>query len=239
MPCRSPRLSNLQQRPTSCSFVSSLDAYYIFIHPFFPILPPPSSIPFDQAVPHLQNHVEDFEDGFEPSSPISLAISAILALIPCANDVDHLSHESIVFRRKYSQYLAQSAVESIEIENEIPDSSVEPPRALSESPVDPPRQPFHPLVPLELESIITLDLLSVYEYAQRGNLKKMQNRAGQALVSAMALSIHACSDEDDVFYEAKRRVWWMTVRAPQMLDTSHLFYFCSRSSSTYVSARAQ
>ena len=189
---------------------NSLDAYYIFIHPYFPILPPPSIIPVDQAVPHLQNHVEDFEEGFEPSSPISLAISAILALIPCANDLNHLSHEAVVFRRKYSQYLAQSAVESIEIENEIPDSSVEPPRALSESPVDPARAPFHPLVPIELESIIALDILSVYEYAQRGNLKKMQNRAGQALMSAMALSIHACNEED-IFYEAKRRVWWMTV----------------------------
>ncbi|KAH0433722.1 C6 zinc finger domain-containing protein [Colletotrichum camelliae] len=186
-----------------------LDAYYIFIHPFFPILPPPSGLPIDQAVPHFQNDTETFQDEYQPSTPVSLAISAILALIPCANDTNHLSKESVVFRRRYAQYLAQCAVESIEIESEIPDSSIEPPKALNESPDDFPRQQFHPGVPLELESVIALDILSVYEYAQRGNLKKMQARAGQALVSAMSLGIHACT-EDDIFAEARRRVWWMT-----------------------------
>ncbi|KAJ3961660.1 hypothetical protein N0V92_001633 [Colletotrichum tropicale] len=189
-----------------------LDAYYIFIHPFFPILPPPSGLPIDQAVPHFQNDTETFQDEYQPSTPVSLAISAILALIPCANDTNHLSKESVVFRRRYAQYLAQCAVESIEIESEIPDSSIEPPKALNESPDDFPRQQFHPGVPLELESVIALDILSVYEYAQRGNLKKMQARAGQALVSAMSLGIHACT-EDDIFAEARRRVWWMTAFA--------------------------
>ncbi|KZL82420.1 c6 zinc finger domain-containing protein [Colletotrichum incanum] len=186
-----------------------LDAYYIFIHPFFPILPPPAGLPMDQAVPHFQNDTDGFADEYQPSTPLSLAISAILALIPCANDTNHLNKESVVFRRRYAQYLAQCAVESIEIESEIPDSSIEPPKALNESPDDFTRQQFHPGVPIELESIIALDILSVYEYAQRGNLKKMQARAGQALVSAMSLSLHTCT-EDDEFSEAKRRVWWMT-----------------------------
>ncbi|KAF6820326.1 C6 zinc finger domain-containing protein [Colletotrichum musicola] len=186
-----------------------LEAYYIFIHPFFPILPAPSGMPMDQAVPHFQNDTDGFQDEYQPSTPISLAISAILALIPCANDTNHMNKESVVFRRRYAQYLAQCAVESIEIESEIPDSSIEPPKALNESPDDFPRQQFHPGVPLELESIIALDILSVYEYAQRGNLKKMQARAGQALVSAMSLSLHTCNS-DHPFAEARRRVWWMT-----------------------------
>lgn len=191
--------------------MSRLEAYYIFIHPFFPILPAPSGMPMDQAVPHFQNDTDGFQDEYQPSTPISLAISAILALIPCANDNNHMNKESVVFRRRYAQYLAQCAVESIEIESEIPDSSIEPPKALNESPDDFPRQQFHPGVPLELESIIALDILSVYEYAQRGNLKKMQARAGQALVSAMSLSLHTCNG-DHPFAEARRRVWWMTVR---------------------------
>ncbi|EFQ35862.1 uncharacterized protein GLRG_11053 [Colletotrichum graminicola M1.001] len=187
-----------------------LDAYYIFIHPFFPILPPPAGLPMDQAVPHFQNDTDSFADDYQPSTPLTLAISAILALIPCANDTNHLNKESVVFRRRYAQFLAQSSVESIELESEIPDSSVEPPKALSESPAeDFTREQFHPGVPVELESIIALDILSVYEYAQRGNLKKMQARAGQALVSAMSLSLHTFT-EDCEFSEAKRRVWWMT-----------------------------
>ncbi|TDZ16665.1 Sorbicillinoid biosynthetic cluster transcription factor sor3 [Colletotrichum orbiculare MAFF 240422] len=186
-----------------------LDAYYIFIHPFFPILPPPSGMSLDQAVPHFQNDTDGFQDEYQPSTPISLAISAVLALVPCANDTNHLNKESVVFRRRYAQYLAQCAVESIEIESEIPDSSTEPPKALNETPDSFSRPQFHPGVPVELESIIALDILSVYEYAQRGNLKKMQARAGQALVSAMSLSLHTCAD-DDAFTEAKRRIWWMT-----------------------------
>ncbi|KAK1478504.1 hypothetical protein CCUS01_04850 [Colletotrichum cuscutae] len=186
-----------------------LDAYYIFIHPFFPILPAPSGLPMDQAVSHFQNDTEGFADEYQPSTPISLAISAILALIPYHNDTNHLNKESVIFRRRYAQYLAQCAIESIEIESEIPDSSIEPPKALNESPDDFPRQQFHPGVPIELESVIALDILSVYEYAQRGNLKKMQARAGQALVAAMSLSIHTCAEED-AFSEARRRVWWMT-----------------------------
>ncbi|KAK1953515.1 hypothetical protein LY78DRAFT_473370 [Colletotrichum sublineola] len=186
-----------------------LDAYYIFIHPYFPILPPPTGLPIDQAVPHFQNDTDSFADEYQPSTPLTLAISAILALIPCANDTNHLNKDSVVFRRRYAQFLAQSAVESIELESEIPDSSVEPPKALNESPEDFTREQLHPGVPVELESIIALDILSVYEYAQRGNLKKMRTRAGQALVSAMSLSLHTCT-EDGEFSEAKRRVWWMT-----------------------------
>ncbi|KAH8891105.1 hypothetical protein GQ53DRAFT_649366 [Thozetella sp. PMI_491] len=185
-----------------------LDAYYIFIHPFFPILPPPTSAPTDIPHSRLQNQADEVEDAFESSSPVSLAISAILALIPCPHDTNYQAQESLVFRRNYSQYLAQSAVESIEMETEIPDSSLEPPRAL-ESSEGMPRGLFHPEVPLELESIIALDLLSVYEYAQRGNLKRMQNRAGQALMLAMGQLLHLDTEESKLA-ETKRRVWWMT-----------------------------
>ncbi|KAG7119075.1 hypothetical protein HYQ45_015289 [Verticillium longisporum] len=186
-----------------------LDAYYLFLHQYLPILPPPTAVPIDQPVPYFQNSAEAFETGFEPSTPITLAICAILALIPCANDINPTSHDAAVFRRKYAQYLAQSAIEAIEMEAEIPESSIEPPKALNGSPNQDSRAPFHPGLPMEYECIVALDILSVYEYAQRGNLKKMQRRAGQALVAAMELSLHNSTIEDE-FTEVRRRIWWMT-----------------------------
>ncbi|KAI5866684.1 hypothetical protein GGS23DRAFT_602942 [Durotheca rogersii] len=185
-----------------------LNAYYIWIHPYFPILPPPETVPvLDQAVPLFENQRDKFE---EPVSAISLAISAILALIPCPQDPSPLEPESIRWRRTYSQFLAKSALESIESETERPESSVEPPKALDDSDEEVLREKFHSQVPLELESIIALDLLSVYEYAQRGNLKKMRARVGAALVAAMSLMLHTRSDVEDEYAEARRRTWWMT-----------------------------
>lgn len=191
------------------------DAYYVFIHPFLPILPPPpAAAPVDRPVARPQNQIDDVFDEchYEPSSPIALALSAVLALIPCPDDANHQAYEAQLFRRKYAQYLAQSAFETMESDEEIPDSSIEPPKALSEDHVHQNlRRPFHPQVPVKLEAIIALDVLSVYEYAQRGNLKKMQNRAGQALMSCKDMFLPSCNIEDE-FTEARRRVWWMTVR---------------------------
>jgi hypothetical protein len=185
-----------------------LNAYYIWIHPYFPILPPPDVAPTsDEVIPLLENNRDKLE---EPASAVSLAISAILALIPCPQDANPLDANSVRWRRTYSQFLAKSAIESIEAENEKPESSTEPAKALDEADVENARDTFHPQVPQELESIIALNLLSIYEYAQRGNLKKMRGRAGAALVSAMSLLIHTRSDVEDEYSEARRRVWWMT-----------------------------
>ncbi|KAI0506145.1 hypothetical protein F5B22DRAFT_639462 [Xylaria bambusicola] len=185
-----------------------LNAYYIWIHPYFPILPAPEQVPMpDQPLALAENQSEGFQ---EPLSAISLAISAILALIPCPLDSHPLSEESIRWRRTYSQFLAKAALESVENESDRPESSVEPAKALDDSDDEIFREKFHPQVPLELESIIALDLLSIYEYAQRGNLKKMRARAGAALVAAMSLHLHQRSEVEDEFTEARRRVWWMT-----------------------------
>ncbi|KAI1767239.1 hypothetical protein GGR53DRAFT_518494 [Hypoxylon sp. FL1150] len=185
-----------------------LNAYYIWIHPYFPILPPPETAPvFDQVVPLQETQRDKFE---EPSSAISLAISAILALIPCPQDSNPLEPESVRWRRTYSQFLAKAALESIETETERPESSVEPPKALDDSDDEIFREKFHSQVPLELESVIALDLLSVYEYAQRGNLKKMRARVGAALMSAMNLMLHTRNGVEDEYTEARRRTWWMT-----------------------------
>jgi hypothetical protein len=180
----------------------------VYIHPFFPILPPPIHPPLDLPGKLYKDDIPEYE----PPSSLGLAISAVLSLIPCADDPGYQTQESRLFRRNYAHYLAQSALEIIEGEKDIPDF-ISPSTALAETSDELELHRFHQEVPQELEDIIALDILSYYEYAQRGNLKKMQSRAGQALVSAMALSLHECSD-DDPYIEVKARVWWMTVRKP-------------------------
>lgn len=144
------------------------------------------------------------------SSPLSLAISTILALIPLTQDENPSQEDDMVMRRYHAQALAKRTLDCIEMDSEIPDSSFSPANALLKEGNSLPRKQFHPQLPIELESVIALCLLSVYEYAQRGNLKKMRDRAGQALVTAMDLQLHCQDTEHDQFSEARRRTWWMT-----------------------------
>ena len=196
---------------------TSLNAYYVFIHPYFPVLPPPVSSPvLDRpslrSMDQNQNGLErNTSVDFEPSTPITLAISTILALVPHPDDEDPSNPESVIYRRKSAQSFAQSTLESIEIESELMDSDSSPSRALTGSSSTTQRRFFHPKVPVEIESINALLILSIYEYAQRGNIIKMRTRAGQALVSAMNMSLHSQGDIDGDFAEAKRRAWWMCV----------------------------
>lgn len=181
-----------------------LHAYYIFIHSYFPIFPPPGS----EVLVDQPKVARDFE----PSSPVSLAVSAILALIPHPDDHDHSSEQSLVHRRDQAQAFAQCALEAIEIESELPESAINPSKALNGTYSPFLRERFHPEAPRELEAVQALAILSVYEYAQRGNIAKMRTRAGQALVAAMNLSLHKESEVEDSTTEARRRAWWMTVR---------------------------
>lgn len=199
-------------RPTN-RLICRLNGYYIFVHPYFPILPAPeSSINVDNPTTIEPARYASTPTDFEPSSPISLAISAILVLIPHPNDRNPKDSESVLRRREQAHTFALSTMESIEIESELIDSSTSPAQALCSNPTTFHREPFHEKVPIELESILALLVLSIYEYAQRGNVLKMRNRAGQALVAAMNLNLHARGEEDDIFAEARRRAWWMTVR---------------------------
>jgi hypothetical protein len=209
-----------------------LNAYYIWIHPYFPILPPPEQAPTpDQPLALTENQSDGFQ---EPTSAISLAISAILALIPCPHDSNPSSQESIRWRRTYSHFLAKASLESIENESDRPESSVQPSKALDDSDDEVFREKFHSQVPLELECIIALDILSVYEYAQRGNLKKMRARAGAALVAATSLSLHTENDVEDEYSEARRRVWWMTfICVCQGSIVSNTVTYSSLNSSSY------
>ncbi|KAG5290979.1 C6 zinc finger domain-containing protein [Histoplasma capsulatum G186AR] len=193
-----------------------LNGYYIFIHQYFPIFPPAHSpITIDRPLdfPGKSSNQKlgmDTPLGYIPKSPISLAISAILALVPHPKDLKPSSPESVRLRRSYAQWFSRASLESVETESEIAESGANPSQALlNEHPI-PKRPSLHPHVPVELEAILALLILSVYEYAQRGNLVKMRHRAGQAFVTAMNMSLHALPPEDSIYAEARRRAWWMT-----------------------------
>ncbi|KAF4553348.1 Hypothetical protein D9617_7g030750 [Elsinoe fawcettii] len=223
-----------------------LDAYYVFIHIYFPILPPPTTPPVDQLLhdpysPSPDRHAVALSD-----SPLVLAILALLSLIPHPLDSDPLSYTSTLARRARAQKMADAAFRLVDDEEDIAESENEPAKALSEGHLVRSRKAFHPLVPQALEAIIALDLLSVYEYAQRGNLKKMQSRSGQALMACMSQGLNTCSLEDD-FTEARRRVWWMTYisviqaavvnnqsSSPSMIDPSHSVPLPTLASDTQV-----
>ncbi|KAI9053126.1 hypothetical protein LZ554_003393 [Drepanopeziza brunnea f. sp. 'monogermtubi'] len=192
-----------------------LSAYYTYIHPYFPVLPPPEP---GQVTDSPDLGIRRSPDAiftskscpdFEPCSPLSMAISASLALIPHPDDKDPSGTESLHLRREQAQAFARSAFEGIEIESELIDSTVQPGEALSSDPLTLDRRPFHPRNPVENESIIALIMLSTYEYAQRGNVAKMRNRAGQAVNAAINLGLHIKGDEEGYYAEANRRVWWM------------------------------
>lgn len=192
-----------------------LSAYYTYIHAYFPVLPSPEPSQVtdnpDIGIRRAPDAIFSSKSApdFEPSSPITLAISAILALIPHPDDKNPSSPESVQLRREQAQAFAHSAFESIEVESELLESIIQPGEALSSDPLPVERRPFHPRNPLENESIIALIMLSTYEYAQRGNIAKMRNRAGQAVNAAINLGLHIKGDEEGYYSEANRRVWWM------------------------------
>lgn len=184
------------------------------MHAYFPVLPPPLDGP---AVDRPSNSRDVRMSGYRPSSPLCLAILAVLSLIPCADDPKPRSSSSVQRRREQSQEFAQRAVQFIEAESELAESVSSPSLALQNSEPVLQRPPFHPNTPVQLESILALLLLSVYEYCQRGNLTKMRSRAAQALAIAMDLELYKTRAVNDRYSEARSRAWWMTASAKKRL----------------------
>lgn len=192
----------------------SLNAYYIFLHQYFPILPPPKTRPTldcpiqwplsaaEKIIPH------------QSISPLSLALSAVLALIPLSQETRCTAAACVSFRKALAQKFSQAALQRIDADSEyldfISDRQIGSMTAVEQLSIS--RDPLHPQTPVELESILALLLLSNYEHTERANLLKMTARASQALIIAKNMSLHRMGLENDTFSEAKRRAWWMTVR---------------------------
>lgn len=115
--------------------------------------------------------------------------------------------EAIVLRRSYANMYAQAALESIE---DFSSDRTQPSTPCTQSEL---LSPLHPGVPLNLEPVLALLVLGIYEYCQHGNRKKMRSRVYQALTMSMDLSLHNLSYDSSDFYTARTRAWWITVRS--------------------------
>ncbi|KAH2930551.1 hypothetical protein KXW45_006210, partial [Aspergillus fumigatus] len=215
-PTRSP--SNIPSQPMVRTYGSEqdiLNAYYDFIHHYFPILPPRVARrcpdrPIKSAGHYSLSPSEEPLLAYKPQSPLSLAVSAILALVPLPDDPEPLSPVAVIRRRTYAHTFAQLANAGVEEDCELQASSTDPSQALANNRPRINREPLHPRTPVELESLLALLILCVYEYTQRGNLLKMRYRAGQALAIALDMSLQSLGEEHDECAEARRRAWWMT-----------------------------
>ncbi|GIJ99886.1 hypothetical protein Aspvir_003899 [Aspergillus viridinutans] len=213
-----PSPSNIPSQPLVRTYGSEhdiLNAYYDFIHHYFPILPPRVAPRCPDRPINSAGHYSSSPSGepllaYKPQSPLSLAISAILALVPHPDDPEPLSPVAVLRRRTYAHTFAQLANAGVEEDCELQASSTDPSQALSNNRPRINREPFHPRTPVELESLLALLILCVYEYTQRGNLLKMRYRAGQALAIALDMSLQSLGEEHDECAEARRRAWWMT-----------------------------
>ncbi|PWY83155.1 hypothetical protein BO94DRAFT_625532 [Aspergillus sclerotioniger CBS 115572] len=180
------------------------NAYYIHIHPFLSILQSPLSDQIsDRSAPVEFPHtnLEHIERSFLPhwpNSALTLALSAILALIPLPQDPYPSSDSSIRLRRSFAQLLAETAFG--EVEKEIDRISQELSHANG-----PMRQGFDASSLSTLSPVLALVMLSIYEYCQRGNMSRMRSRANQAITAAMDLGLH---NSGPTATESQRRAWW-------------------------------
>jgi hypothetical protein len=139
-----------------------------------------------------------------PTSSLSLALSALLVMVPVAEDRFPVAEISLALKRSYAQLFAQAALAAVEaeIDNLSPAS---PSMSGSGS--------LHSRMPAQVTPVAALVVLSIYEYCQRGNVSRMRARGNQAITTAMDISIHNLDPTETEFSEAQRRAWWMTVCA--------------------------
>ncbi|GLA19614.1 hypothetical protein AnigIFM62618_007729 [Aspergillus niger] len=181
-----------------------INAYYIFIHPYLPLLPPPAVLQYVDKPKTLNIRLAQANAShlpYWPTTSLGLALAALLALIPPPGDAYATDDETTTLRRSFADLFARSALDASE-ESLEPSSNFD----LTKGPCS----PLHPDIPRKMEPVLALALLSLYECCQRGNVSKMRIRANQALTMAMDLSLHTqksatnCSD-------AIRRCWWSTM----------------------------
>ncbi|KAG2421263.1 hypothetical protein HFD88_000879 [Aspergillus terreus] len=174
-----------------------LNAYYIYIHPYLPLLPPP---PFPQTEDRpLEIFPPESPDWsavpLEHRSPLALALSALLVLIPPASDLTPISEPATSLRASYSQFYIRAA-------DDLLQAHVRPAEptwaSLFATPASSSWSPLHPQVPADLDCVLAMLALAVHEYA---------------LTAAMDLSLHNLGVDDPglTLTDAHKRTWWMTM----------------------------
>lgn len=194
--------------------VLSVNAYYIYIHPYLPLLPPPEVPQYEDKpkvvrASHEISQPAKSDMSYWPTSSLTLALSAILVIIPVSEDERPETEPSLAARRSYAQIFAQAALATVE--TEIDDLSPSLNSHLPHWESARAQRSVHPRVPVSIYPVLTLVLLSIYEYCQRGNVSRMRARGNQAMTTAMDISIHNLDLSGTDFSEAQRRAWWMAV----------------------------
>ncbi|KAH8622988.1 hypothetical protein IG631_22144 [Alternaria alternata] len=179
---------------------SRLDAYYTFLHPCFPVLPPAvAPHPHDQphSMPDLQS-----QNLREMNSPLTFAIAALLAMVPSYETRQEVSDTSS--RCELAHALSKSALQKIDDDMEM--TSL------------PPRQRLHPDISPNLEGILALFFSALYEYCHRGNISKTRKHLASAIAAAMDADLHNFGPSAP---EAVRRSWWMITYFANQLSIMH------------------
>ncbi|PIG83353.1 Zn(II)2Cys6 transcription factor [Aspergillus arachidicola] len=203
-------LGSLTIRAYGCE-ADLINAYYVFIHPYFPVLPPPAVAQYEDRPFAISLRTVQANQAFLPywpTSPFALALFAILVLFPLPEDPHSMSETAASARQSYAELYAHAAMSSIENWADLP----EPATHLTSTAGDPTRwSSLHPDLPWKLEPILALVLLGMYELCQRGNFSKMRARANQALTTAVDLSLHTADPDEPGCSDAQSRAWWMTM----------------------------
>lgn len=175
----------------------SLRSYYRFLHPAFPVLPPPVDGMMDSISDSMRP-----ANTYSPSSPVILAILSILTHLPQLRGHEsypEATDENILER---STSLSQHALHAITSWDAIKVSET---HSFSAS-------RFHPNVPGELERPLACCVLSLYHYLCRGDIEQMTSYAQKASGFLRELSSKTTTSRTEVrFEESLRRAWWMTV----------------------------
>ncbi|KAF9888907.1 hypothetical protein FE257_008277 [Aspergillus nanangensis] len=188
-----------------------INAYYVFIHPYFPLLPRnAASIYQDCPIGHSLRTgcVDKSLLPSWPSNPFTLSLLSILVLIPHPDDRLANCEEGVELRRSYAELYARAALEAVE--DSIERSSSTNHRNRTQNMTDD-QSDLHPNVPKKLEPVLSLALLSLYEYCQRGSKSRMRIRANHALTTAMDMGLHSLAPNMPEGFDAHRRAWWMAV----------------------------
>ncbi|KAJ5869825.1 tRNA(Ile)-lysidine/2-thiocytidine synthase [Penicillium solitum] len=201
------------------------NAYYIYIHPYLPLLPPTVAPqhedrhtvirPFDEASQAKKSRMP-----YWPTSSLTLALSAMLVLIPTAEDTFPMAETSLALRRSYAQLFAQAALTAVETETDDLSPALSTNAFEAESCRA--RNGLHPQVPTQLHPVLALVVLGIYEYCQRGNVSRMRARGNQAITTAMDISLHRLDSTPTDYSEAQRRAWWMTIWVSYLSSNLHL-----------------
>ncbi|KAF3035339.1 hypothetical protein E8E12_006560 [Didymella heteroderae] len=174
-----------------------LDAYYLLIHPCYPVLPPPAAT--DQRKEHLPAAQET--GVAQSESPLVHAIATLVVLVP--KKADHAR----AARLDFAEHCSDMATRAIDQDMD------------SSGPLM--RRRLHENVPVYLESTIASFLVAVYEYNYRGRMMKARTRMASVITMAMDLGLHNINVQNTTDSECKRRAWAMILFFANKLSIIH------------------